>query len=936
MAANKRLQDLTDYKSVLPYASELFGVYQPLIGWKSARKIKRIKDAVHVENIALLARLGGNLASTAAIDFTNDHILRAPGLKPAGLAGPRLANHDSVVLRQIQSALKSEPKMPKSVGDWARLINAETLTNSLRTEVLDYYNKLSLEKVRQIADLPQEENESDQAFNLRKKLLVESSQGDIRTAVEDEAVIAGVLNLLLEKKRTNELASIFYTHPEANAKTAFDDVLRKTELDFEDPYLTFDPKKDLKEVSLSPIGIVHLFRQYFFELDTFLGTPVGHVWLSPGSQVELIEVSQRKTITEKTVEQELQTIVKTEKSTTDQDELSEAVKQENREDLKLGATVTVNQSWGTGNVTATASLNMDRTQQTARETTHKRMREQTEKLSSEIRENYKTSFKTITEVTDTTSKRYTLNNKTKKLLNYELRRKMRQVAVQVQDIGTYLCWETFVDEPGMDLGLANLVHIAQPPDLLPVPAQTEPDYPKDQQVPFQVEASWKGFDQNVPGPFIELKQWRPPDAPEGFELVKQDTEDTSIPLSQVSVTGHEVDEYTGTFGSWDFGAKFLPDGRLSIGIVTDHLQWDDYLHFVLGGTLTYRATSAKKQQITDAVAKATAAAGQAPTLENERKTKETFIKAAKERIEFASGITKRTSEDLREEERIVVYRHLISSLMTSYNYQFADPRSRHVLSELINSIFDVDKMLYFVAPDWWKPRERMKQYLSINDLQNRLAESIVAWGPLRTENYLITEKSLPAPLGSSLGWLLQLDGDNLRNAFLNAPWVKAVIPVRPGKEQAAMAWLQNVNVEGADNLDAEYVTPDKTELADIRKRLADHNIPVGAVVTLRNALDSLCIQVAEKYAESISTKLFPDNPQINDDNKVTSTPIEKVFEHGFYPLKGGFRVNPTGPGKDPNNPDANFQVFDQWIEVLPTDQVVPVEVAYNPKTGRMI
>jgi hypothetical protein len=30
------------------------------------------------------------------------------------------------------------------------------------------------------------------------------------------------------------------------------------------------------------------------------------------------------------------------------------------------------------------------------------------------------------------------------------------------------------------------------------------------------------------------------------------------------------------------------------------------------------------------------------------------------------------------------------------------------------------------------------------------------------------------------------------------------------------------------------------------------------------------------------------------------------------------------------------EVFDQWIEVLPTDQVVPVEVKYDPKTGRQI
>ena len=37
-----------------------------------------------------------------------------------------------------------------------------------------------------------------------------------------------------------------------------------------------------------------------------------------------------------------------------------------------------------------------------------------------------------------------------------------------------------------------------------------------------------------------------------------------------------------------------------------------------------------------------------------------------------------------------------------------------------------------------------------------------------------------------------------------------------------------------------------------------------------------------------------------------------------------------------DNPDPNFQLFDQWVEILPTDHVVPVEVVYDPKTGRQL
>ena len=107
------------------------------------------------------------------------------------------------------------------------------------------------------------------------------------------------------------------------------------------------------------------------------------------------------------------------------------MKTDNKNDLKLGASLTVNQSWGSGSATATGSLNMEQTQGTARENAHKRMREQSSKLTTEIKQNYKSTFKTINETIETSSKRYLLNNTTPDLINYELRRKMRQVGVQV-------------------------------------------------------------------------------------------------------------------------------------------------------------------------------------------------------------------------------------------------------------------------------------------------------------------------------------------------------------------------------------------------------------------------------------------------------------------------------------------------------------------------
>jgi hypothetical protein len=913
MPANKRLTDLTAYRSVLPYASELFGVYQPMLGWKSKRSAKWLAAVGQRFAPSLVDRLAPFFQNRAPISVNADCAVGVAELKPADFRGPRLIEQTSVLLSEVRKTLSERAGVPDE-RDWPEIVNGDRLKAVLNGPVIAYYNELSISNCRHIT--AQGGSGLDQERARRENALA------IERSLGRESEIAGALIGLLAAQQLDLLQRIFYGSAVASSKTAFAQALGDAGADDTDPFLKFDPKKDAGDVTLSPIGITHLFRQYFFELDTFLGSPVGHVWLSPGSTVELVEVSTRKTIVEKTVEQSIETTQKKESSTTDQDELSESVKQDNKEDLKLGISTTVNQSWGTGNVSATASLGLDKSQETARETTHKRMRQQTEKLSTEIRQNYKSTFKTITENTDLVSKRYVLANNTPNLINYELRRKMRQVAVQVQDIGTYLCWDTFVDEPGADVGLANLVHIAQPADLLPVPDATGIPYPADRVQTFRANGTWDFGDNRQYG-FVPLTLIDAPPGPEGFEVV---IEPGPIQVAQISGSGEDFS------GVWAFEGRFTPSGQISLGVVTagDGLEWDERVDFVLGGAVKYRVSAAKRAEIDTANAARKAAANEA-SIENDRKTKDAYIKAAKERIELARSVTCRKYEDLREEERIIVYRRLIRFLMTDLQYKNANDRDRHVLSQLINTIFDVDKMLYFVAPEWWKPREHSRLALSVNDLTAKLDESVVAWSDSRPrpDNYLITEKSVPAAKGSSLGWLLQLDGDDMRNAFLNAPWVKAVIPVRPGREQAAINWLRNSGVEGSEGLDGVYDAP-ADELAAIRTGLG---LPAAHVVTLLDAINYLCKLVAGKYDESNQVKSYPET-EINDDNKVLSTPIEKVYEHGFYPLQGGFRVNPSGPGLDPNNQDKNFQVFDQWIEILPTDQVVPVEVAYDPKSGR--
>jgi hypothetical protein len=132
-----------------------------------------------------------------------------------------------------------------------------------------------------------------------------------------ELVVSNPLTVSAEVLRVKKLPSVL-------------DALRGTDL------FALAPHSG-REAVLSPVGVIHLFRQTFFEFDSFLGEPVEHVWLSPGATVELVETSSRRVLTERTFEQSLEEVLKRESIDEAQDELSTAVKQENQRDTKLGS-----------------------------------------------------------------------------------------------------------------------------------------------------------------------------------------------------------------------------------------------------------------------------------------------------------------------------------------------------------------------------------------------------------------------------------------------------------------------------------------------------------------------------------------------------------------------------------------------------------------------
>lgn len=955
MSTVKRITDLTKYTNVLPYASELFGVYQPLIGWRSKRLEKRFNEGFKEEKSVLLKNLQNQFSDIVNLKLSNKNELIID-IKPGILKGGALKNSKSFVLEKISLLLPKFEDYDSSI--WSRIINDASIESILTEDVAKFYSDIYSNRPSKFTRDRRTVNSEEAAIAILKKQL------------QRESSIAGVLLYLANEQRHTILEKLFYKsmnrleQVESLIKTITSDNRTEAFLDID----KLDPtdKEQLQGVTLSPISVVHLFRQYFFELDTFLGTPESHVWLSPGSSATLIEEHTRRSIVEKTIENSFDIFTKSETEKTIKDEISEAVSNENSKTLNLGASLTASYT----KIEATASFDYESSQNNAREQTHKGMREQTQKLSSEIRKNYKSIFKTVTDVTEFSSTEHLLSNTTNKLINYELRRKMRQVGVQVQDIGTYLCWQTYVDDPGIDLGLANLMHIAQSPEL---DGLKHPEEIARLQTFQEVKS--------VTLPFIA-------DNPEGADK------------DEVYVNGIESDgNNEGGTGNLekiiaDFPFKFVspkPNHELknvefdSLGmpatasIVKNTLvNADGEASFTLHlNTINFEGKNGIQINLTlhwepDSDANKAIDKENEENVENFKAEEKTayetaYLETVKDRINAVSNITARNTQELREEERIVIYRRLIQEMLLN-KVSTPDDKTRHVLAELINSIFDVDKMLYFVAPEWWRPRlHKSKQQLyettsnsssqnnslsSNSDSRNLFAgnysvayadelsavsepedpsivdskilvSNTVGWGDTigtKRDNYYITEDSVPAKFGSSLGWLMQIDGDNRRNAFLNSPWVKAVMPIRPGKEKAAINWLKAVEGMNGITEDVFYHTNNPEE-KDINGNPLDGQKMIDVLMDLANKIE-------KKHKEGLKKDTYPkDNEVLVDDgNTVTSTPIDRVYEHGFYPLENSFRAN-IG---------ENYEIFDQWIEILPTDQTVPVEVEYDPITGRQI
>jgi hypothetical protein len=537
---------------------------------------------------------------------------------------------------------------------------------------------------------------------------------------------------------------------------------------------SFLPILTIRE-GLSPIGIAHYYRQLYFHTEEGVGPLEEAFTIAPNETLEVMYESVRRQVHEELVEQGSEMVSESAVESRNTDEVSDKTSAMVQRDTSAAMSANASGSIGvySGGASATASFSVSA--QTGRELTTRRLKDVTTRASERITKSYTVRTRSLDEVTTTNVSRRIISNQTGSPVSFGLRRVLRKVNVKVQELGPRLVWQLYLRNPGTGLARSRFVHFREAESI------AVPDVPPG--VRPRPKGGTDTGSANAQLHYISGSGY--------YAKLRVSTS------SDRRITGITVDSVTDLEGGGKDDSAPAPRNELP-----RNAAWD-------ASTNTYSADVAIQKGDSDAVSigytysydpspsaiaewdteRAAAIAAITEELLNDQFEREKKI------ITEQSKIRPRPANELRREERYEAMNRLVSDLFGRGD----DPSEPTPLEiEYFHRYFDIDGMFVYMHPSWWKPR-----FTASSDGIPRPA-------------YEITAESDPAPLGRSLGWIIQLDGDNRRNEFLNSPWYRVCLPIHPGREREAIAWLAK-HVEGERGYDPAK-EPLKSLLESVEER----------------------------------------------------------------------------------------------------------------------
>ncbi|MEZ0031258.1 hypothetical protein ABIF68_001628 [Bradyrhizobium japonicum] len=546
--------------------------------------------------------------------------------------------------------------------------------------------------------------------------------------------------------------------------------------------------------ALSPIGIAHFYRQLYFYVKEGVGPIEQAFTVAPLETLEVVYESVRRQIYEEIVELGSETVSETAEETKNLDEVSDKVAQIVQRDTAaaMSASSTFSASGGIGvwnssaSATISAQSNVAASRQRSTEFATKRLKETTRRASERITKTFTVKTRDVTDVTTTNLTRRTIKNESNTPVSYGLRRVFSRIKVKVQDLGPYLVWQLYLRNPGEGLARSQFVHFRESqPVTDPIQAPAIRPRPTGGTDTGSTSAELK-WDQTRSTYFVTIVVQTGPDRKVTAVSIDSLNDLEDLGKDDLAPSAKNDVQWAQTFDA------ATNQFTANIGILEGNSA-----SVQVNFTYTYDPSDAVMQAWEAERLAAEAQFAKAEAAAREKALQEEFDRQ-KAQLTERSKIRPRPTNDLRQEERYEVMNRMISHL-------FARIQNRAVPSpleiETFHRYFDLAGMFIYNHPSWWRPR-----YSSVRTGFGR-------------PPYEITADSEPAKLGSSLGWLIQLDGDDRRNEFINSPWCRVCIPMRPNREKEAIAWLAK-HVEGEIGYDPK-AEPLKGLLDEIEKLRRD-------------------------------------------------------------------------------------------------------------------
>ncbi|GIX21861.1 MAG: hypothetical protein KatS3mg121_0644 [Gammaproteobacteria bacterium] len=535
------------------------------------------------------------------------------------------------------------------------------------------------------------------------------------------------------------------------------------------------------EETLSPIGIAHYYRQLYFNTEEGFGPIEQCFTVAPAETLEVIAETVRRQSFEEINEVGLETETERSSEQRNLDEISDRTAAMVQNSSEVAISANFSGQVGVYQFGAEVSTNFSNTSQRTRERIAKRLKETTFRASERIRKTVTVKTRAFDETTTTNSTRRVISNPGDTPVNYGLRRVLRKVRVKVQDLGPRMVWQLYIRNPGEGLARSRFVHFRDAGDI------AVPDIPPG--VPPKPEG---GRESGTVSALLEWNEERRTwYVPIGI-VVPRDREVDSVAIDGITdLEGGGKDDHAPAPRndiSWVDGR----DPESGLFVVNVGVHKGDGKSVSVNYTYTW---SPAASAIAEWEAKREAAvAALTQELLQEKFERERAL------ITEQSRIRPRPAADLRQEERYEIMNRMVSHL---FAHPLSPSEPTPLELESFHRFFDLNGIFVYMHPSWWKPR---------------FAARTTGY---QRESYAITAESEPAPLGSSLRWAIQLDGDRRRNEFLNSPWVRVCVPIRPGQERAAIRWLaKHIEGDRGFDLDSGPLKAVLEEVENFRRREA--------------------------------------------------------------------------------------------------------------------